>query len=96
VLKEKEEVHQALCKAYESMPEPVNYEEKIISFTAALDALQDPNASALKKNALLKKCISYIKYSRKKPERRKTVDKFSESNRSWTSPPVELDIQLKV
>jgi hypothetical protein len=96
VLKEKEEVHQALCKAYESMPEPVNYEEKIISFTAALDALQDPNASALKKNALLKKCISYIKYSRKKPKRRKTVDKFSESNRSWTSPPVELDIQLKV
>ena len=32
LLKEKDEVQQALNKAYESMPEPVNYEEKVIFF----------------------------------------------------------------
>ena len=36
LLNEKEEVRQALCKAYEAVPEPVDYEEKARQFRDAL------------------------------------------------------------
>ena len=110
LLKEKEEVHQALCKAYESMPEPVNYEEKIKLFSDALAALRDPNVEAAEKNKLLKRCIARIEYSREKPQRIaskqvKYYDKELKKTRhksplktggNWTSPPIELDVKLKV
>ena len=110
LLKEKEEVQQALCKAYESMPEPVNYEEKILTFTEALNALRDPNCDPAKQNRLLKACIERIEYSREKPQRIKSqqvrvYDKELKRTRytsplktggNWTSPPIELDVKLKV
>ena len=110
LLKEKEEVRQALCKAYESMPEPVNYEEKLAKFKEALATLCDPDESAETKNKLLKACIERIDYSREKPQRIKSqqvryYDKKTKKTRyksplntggNWTSPPVELDIKLKV
>ena len=109
-LKEKEEVRQALCKAYESMPEPVNYEEKLLKFKDALSALRDPEADAQIKNKLLKACIERIDYSREKPERIKSqqiryYDPELKQTRyksplntggNWTSPPIELDVKLKV
>jgi len=104
LLHEKEEINQALCKAYESMPEPVNYEEKLARFKDALEALKDPEADVVKQNALLKECIDKIVYSRDKPERRKKPGKYVrkklgeplDTSRGWTSPPIELDIKLKV
>ena len=64
LLKEKEEVRDALCKARESMPEPVDYEVKILKFTDALAALKDPNVSAKIKNEYLKDIIDRIDYER--------------------------------
>lgn len=110
LLKEKEEVRQALCKAYESMPTPVDYEEKLCRFRDALEALDDPDASAQKKNKLLKDCIDRIDYTRKKAERVKSqqvryYDKEQKRTRNrsplktggnWTSNPIELDVKLKV
>ena len=110
LLKEKEEVRQALCKAYESMPEPVDYEEKIKHFSDALTALRDPNVEAAEKNKLLKRCITRIEYSRDKPQRiaskqERYYDKEQKRTRwrsplntggNWTSPPIELDVKLKV
>ena len=110
LLKEKEEVQQALCNAYESMPEPVDYEEKIKTFQNALDALRDPEVDAITKNRLLKACIERIEYSREKPQRIPSqqvryYDKEQKRTRwksplktggNWTSPPVELDVKLKV
>ena len=110
LLKEKEEVQQALCKAYESMPEPVDYEEKIIKFRDALETLKNPDADAEDKNILLKDCITRLVYSRKKPERIKSqqiryYDKEQKKTRhksplprggNWTQPPIELDVKLKV
>lgn len=110
LLKEKEEVQQALCKAYESMPEPVDYEEKVVKFKDALEALKNPDVDAEKKNILLKACIERIDYSREKPQRIKSqqiryYDKETKKTRwksplnvggNWTSPPVELDVKLKV
>jgi DNA invertase Pin-like site-specific DNA recombinase len=87
LLKEKEEVQQALCKAYESAPEPVDYEEKVKRFKDALDALRDPTADAEKQNNLLKECIDRIEFYREKPQR---------INGKWNTPPVELDVKLRV
>ena len=64
VLKEKEAVREALCKAEESMPEPVDYKEKVLTFTDALNALRDPNISAKIKNKYLKDIVERIDYDR--------------------------------
>ena len=110
VLKEKDEVQQALCKAYESIPEPVDYEEKLLRFKNALEALDNPDVPAEKKNRLLKDCIERIDYKREKSVRIKSkqvryYDKEQKRTRyksplqtggNWTSPPIELDIKLAV
>lgn len=110
LLKEKEEVRQALCKAYESMPEPVDYAEKLRSFQDALGALSDPDADAAKKNKLLKACIERITYSRERavripsqqvryydPVQKKTRNRSPlNTGGNWTTPPIELDVKLKV
>ena len=110
VLKEKDEIQQALCKAYESMPEPIDYEEQLLRFKDALEALNNPETSAEKKNKLLKACIERIDYKREKAVRKKSqqvrfYDKELKQTRyksplqtggNWTNPPIELDIQLAV
>lgn len=110
VLKEKEEVQQALCKAYEAAPDPVDYEEKLYRFENALEALKNPDVPAQEKNRLLKACIERIDYSRAKAERLKSqqikyYDRELKKTRrksplntggNWTSPPIELDVKLRV
>lgn len=108
LLKEKEEVQQALCKAYESMPDPVSYEETLKRFRDALETLDNPDASAAEKNKLLKACIERIDYKREKAERIKSTAKRVRVNGrcirpdglktggNWTSPEIELDVKLKV
>lgn len=110
LLKEKEEVRQALANAYESMPEPVDYEEKIKLFSDALAALRNPDVDAAEKNKLLKRCIERIEYSREKPQRIKSkqvkyYDKELKRTRhksplptggNWTTPPIELEVKLRV
>ncbi len=87
LLKEKEEVQAALCQAYESMPEPVDYQERVYMFRDALNALHDDEIPVEGKNALLKRCIDKIVYNREKPQM---------LNGKWTEPPVILDVTLKV
>lgn len=94
LLQEKEEVRQALCKAYESMPEPMDYKERLLRFQDALDALNDPDADVQAKNNLLKACIEKIEYSRERPQR--TGGKRERRGMTWTNPPIELDVKLKV
>ena len=99
LLHEKEEVQQALCKAYESLPEPVDYEERVATFKEALVALRDPKKTAQKKNTLLKGCIERIEYDRDRPQRMKTLPKtgrFPMIDTQWTNPPIDLDVKLKV
>lgn len=101
LLREKEEVRQALCTAYESMPEPVNYEEKLATFRAALEALDDPERPAAEKNRLLKHCIDRINYNRGKAERVKRApgEKKGTSLKvggTWSQPEIELDVKLRL
>lgn len=84
VLKEKEEVEEALCNAKNSMPEVIDYEEKIYRFKEALDALKNPDLDAAKKNKLLKACIEKITYKRPRGKGRK-IDT-----------PMEIDVQLRL
>ena len=109
LLKEKEEIQQALCKAYESMPEPIDYEEKAETFRNALVALNNPDISAEEKNKLLKACIQRIDYKREKPQRMESqqvryYDKEQRRTRqksplngggNWTKPPIEIDVKLQ-
>ena len=110
VLKEKEEVQEALCKANESIPTRVDYEEKLYRFKDALEALKDPEVPALQKNNLLKACIDRIDYKREKAERIKSqqtkyYDKELKKTRhtsplkkggNWSNPQIELDIKLRL
>lgn len=64
LLKEKEEINEALCKAKDSTPEPINYKRLMVSFTDTLDILQDPSIDASIKNRHLKDIIEKIEYSR--------------------------------
>ncbi len=95
LLKEKEEVRQALNKAYETMPKPIDYAEKIVRFKAALEALNNPTVSAEKKNRLLKACINRIEYSRPQSKRLKRGGKEIKKA-GWASTEIEVDIKLKV
>jgi myosin heavy subunit len=100
--KEKEEVQEALHEAYETIPQSVNYVEKVQTFRDALNALHDPNKDAKEKNRLLKDCIERIEYNREKPvriKRDKGVKKgeqFDSPGGRWTNPEIELEVKLKV
>jgi hypothetical protein len=114
LLKEKDEVQEALHNAYMTKPNPVDYETKIAKFKDALEALQNSDVDAAKKNSLLKDCIDRIDYSREKPQRIKNPEKRTKKNGrengkgrslkpnplktggSWTTPPVEIEVKLKV
>ena len=83
-----EEVTQALCTMRDSLPEPINYEQKRVMFSEALELLKNPDAPALEKNMLLKKCIDRIEYYREKKKG---------GNRRWGDPePMQLDVHLRV
>lgn len=114
LLKEKDEVKEAMCNARKSMPERIDYQEKLYKFQEALDALQDPDRPAAEKNRLLKDCIERIDYNREAPELIKNPEKKTykngredgkgrrlkpnplKSGATWTKPPIELDVKLKV
>ena len=83
LLQDKEKVNVALCEAQKSAPSPVDYEKKLFMFRDALNALNDEEAPADKKNALLKACIERIEYSRKKPRKGESTE-------------IELDFKLRV
>ena len=102
LLKEKEEVKEAMCNARKSMPDPVDYGEKIVRFRKALDALNDPNMDAGDKNRLLKDCIERITYSRERPTRsRRAPDEakgttIKTAGGHWDAHPINIDVKLKV
>ena len=101
LLQEKAEVKHALCELLESMPEPVDYTERLATFQEALDALRDPKISAEVKNRLLKECIEVIEYKRERPQRVKRAAGEKRGTTltrggQWTAPPIELDVKLKI
>ena len=64
LLKEKEEITDALCKAKDSVPNPVDYKDQIIKFTDTIHKLEDPNLDAATKNRHLRDIVERIEYYR--------------------------------
>lgn len=100
LLKEKEEVRQALCKAYESIPEPIDFKSRILKFADALAALEDPTVSAKIKNDYLKDIIERIEYERPAPVRitKENADKYNTTTSKgmkFHSEPYKINIVLK-
>jgi hypothetical protein len=84
VLAEKESTLKALEMARSTAPTVEDFKERLMLFTDALEALQNPEAPAELKNRLLKNCIEKIVYTRPKGGNR------------WKSEGFELDITLNV
>lgn len=84
-----EEIEHALCEAKNATPEPIDLKEKIGTFSAALDALLDPDVPVKETNQLLKACIERITYQREKYTAVGTPKGMVET-------PIHLDIKLKV
>ena len=100
LLKEKEEIKKALCEAYESTPQPVDYKEKVLKFTDAVTALRDPKISADVKNQYLKDIIERIDYER--PQTVRITKQNSERygiptgrGAQYYRPPYKIAITLK-
>lgn len=100
VLQEKEDTRQALAKAYESIPQPIDYQECVSRFSDALTTLQDPDISAESKNKYLKSVFTRINYYRPKPVRINNkdanLDNATPTGVNWYSYPFELDIDIKL
>ena len=64
LLKEKEEINDALCKAKDSVPNPIDYREQIIKFTDTIHKLEDPTLDAATKNRHLREIVERIEYYR--------------------------------
>lgn len=94
LLKEKQEIQEAIYTARKSTPSPVDYSEKLVKFKDALSALLDTNIEAKEKNKLLRACIDRIEYKREKPERLRKSAKPKSA--AWTDTPIEIDVKLKV
>ena len=92
LIKEREETELALKEAINTIPEKVDYEQKIIKFQNALDALQDDKMDASEKNRLLKECIYRLEYYRDKPQKIKGKNLPS----GWSAAPISIDVKLKV
>lgn len=85
-----DEVQQALYEAQEAMPEPVDLQERVVTFTQALEAVQDPDAQVKDVNRLLKACIDNIVYDRDKYSNGGSVKKGVEV------PPVQMHFTLRI
>jgi hypothetical protein len=92
LIKEREETEAALVKARKALSAPIDYEKRRETFQAALDALLDDKRSVAEKNHLLKACIDRITYHREPAQR--VLGKGA--GRQYTTPPIDLDITLKV
>ncbi len=103
VLKEKEDVLQALRKARESMPDQVDYQSKITLFSDALDALRNPDVSNELKNRYLKNVFEKIVYYRDAPTRITRLNYMEygvqlealKTGGNWYAPAIELYVVFR-
>lgn len=100
VLKEKDEVNKALCKAKDSVPVQVDYKDELLKFEDALAALEDPDIDAKIKNQFLKNIIDKIVYERGQTvritkENAKEYNIDTSKGLQWYTPPYKINLKLK-
>ena len=97
---EKSETRKSLKVAYETLPTPEDYQDKLARFRDALHALNDPDLSAEVKNNYLKKVFKRIICTRESPVRisRKNCKQYGydpndlEVGGKWYAPPLDLEV----
>ena len=92
LVKEIEDVKQALDEAHNNTPVEIDYEQKVITFQTALDALLDNTKSPTEKNQLLKACIKKIEYYRERPTQLTGEGNFHK----YSNTSVELKVELNI
>jgi hypothetical protein len=82
LVEERKAVQKSLDEAKDSAPKEVNYQERLVKFTDALEALKDPELSVKEKNLYLREVIERIDYERPMPEMvtKKNVKKLKQIN----------------
>ena len=99
LLKEKEEVKQALCNAQDSIPEPIDYKDKIVRFTDAIEALENTSIPAKITNRYLKDIIDRIDYERppavRIPKDQRHLYPNVPKGERWYMEPYKIQIHLK-
>lgn len=100
LLKEKEEINKALCKAKDSTPQLIDYKERIVMFTDALKALENPDIPAKITNQYLRDIIERIDYSRPPIVRitKENAEQYSDDiakGLSYHFEPYKISIKLK-
>lgn len=99
--REKADLEEALSEAYESMPEPIDYREKVVKFTEVLEAVEDPTVPVEDKNRYLKDIIERIDYKRgsnvkitKENYKALGLEEIKKGM-MWYSPPFEIEVHLR-
>ncbi len=99
--KEKADLEDALSEAYESLPEPIDYKEKIVKFTEVLNKVNNPNVSIESKNQYLKDIIERIDYRRpanirltRENAKEYGIEKLQKGN-AWYIHPFEIEVHLR-
>ena len=100
LLKEKDEINKALCKAKDSMPNPIDYKQEKLKFENALEALLDPEVDAKIKNQYLKNIIHRIEYERGQIVRisKENAEEYGvdlSKGLSYYTPPYNIKLKLK-
>ena len=91
VERQKAEISDLIRKEQEE-PEHPDISGQIITFSAAIAAINNPEIPAEETNKLMKACIRRITYSRRRGSRKSGTDTNNHSG--WTSEPIQLEIEL--
>jgi hypothetical protein len=98
-MEDKQNIEDALEKAYNDAPEQIDYKDAIATLHKAIDTLGDSTVPASAKNKLLMSVVDRIVYSRPKAIRM-TVEEAKEKGVTlaggWYCPDFELDIHLNI
>ena len=87
---EMEQCQTALYNAKSSLPDSVNYEERVVALRAAITALKDPDATIEEKNKIAKAIIKRVEYTGQPNMGTNRKDDF-------TGPaPFTLDVKLRL
>lgn len=92
-INEKEQAAKELKALKENTVVDIDYEDKIATFTEALDALRNDNVPVELQNNLVKACISNIVYYRETP---KQVQEGENTVKGWIQTAFELEIDMKI
>lgn len=90
---EKQQIAEQIDTAEHNAPDRIDYEERIRTYQAALDILEDETADITVQNELLKRCIIRLHYRRPRGQRGRST---GQNRRGWEMEPITLNGDLRL